>query len=356
MSGNWALAEGAVQAGCDAYFGYPITPQNEVTEYMARRMPEAGRVFLQSESELAAISMLMGGAATGKRVMTSSSSPGISLMQEGISYMCGCELPCVIANVVRGGPGLGNIGPSQADYFQAVKGGGHGDYHLCVLAPASVQETFDFVFLAFDIAFEYRNPVLILSDGLTGQMMEPLAIRPPEHLLRARETPEPSTWALDGADGRQARHIKSLYLGDGVLEAHNRKLQRNYARMAAAEVRCETYRAGDADFLFVAYGICSRVCREAVDRLRREGMPVGLFRPITLWPYPAAALRAAAASVRTVMAVELSCGQMVEDVRLAIEGHCPVEFYGRPGGELMTVEEVLAAARTAFAAPLRAAS
>jgi 2-oxoglutarate ferredoxin oxidoreductase subunit alpha len=354
MSGNWALAEGAIQAGCDAYFGYPITPQNEVSEYMARRMPEADRVFLQSESELAAISMLMGAAATGKRVMTSSSSPGISLMQEGISYMCGCELPCVIANIVRGGPGLGNIGPSQCDYFQAVKGGGHGDYHLCVIAPASVQETFDFVFLAFDIAFAYRNPVLILSDGLTGQMMEPLEIREPVHLRRERDVPDPAAWALDGADTRPARFIKSLYLGDGVLEAHNRKLQANYQRLAAAEVRYDTYCADDADYVFVAYGICARICREAVDRLRADGVKVGLFRPVTLWPFPSTWLYEAAPSLRTIMAVELSCGQMVEDVRLAVEGRCPVAFYGRTGGELMTVEDVIASAHTTFTSPTRA--
>jgi 2-oxoglutarate ferredoxin oxidoreductase subunit alpha len=348
LSGNEALAEGAVQAGCDAYFGYPITPQNEVPEYMARRMPELGRVFVQSESELAAISMVMGAAVTGARAMTSSSSPGISLMQEGISYLCGCELPAVIANVVRGGPGLGNIGPAQSDYYQSVKGGGHGDYNMCVLAPASVQEMFDLTFLAFDIAFRYRNPVLILSDGLIGQLMEPVELRAPAHLARTDTSFDASAWALTGADDRPPRSIKSLLLGDNVLEDHNRDLQAKFARMRANEVRVDLQDCADADYLFVAYGTCARLCHGAAQQLRADGMRVGLVRPITLWPFPDAALQTAAAHCRHMMVVELSCGQMLDDVRLAVGSACPVSFNGRTGGSVMTVEDLVAAARAAF--------
>jgi len=347
MSGNEALAEGAIQAGCDAYFGYPITPQNEIPEYMARRMPEEGRVFVQSESELAAISMVMGAALTGARAMTTSSSPGVSLMQEGISYLCGCELPAVIANVVRGGPGLGNIMAAQSDYFQAVKGGGHGDYRLLVLAPASVQEMYDFAYLAFDAAFMYRNPVMILSDGLIGQMMEPVAFRAPQHLRIAGASYDASSWALTGAMGRPPRSIKSLLLGDGVLEAHNRALQEKYQRMSA-QVRYEALQTEDAEHIFVAYGICARICQGALARLRGEGLRVGLLRPLTLWPFPSAWLRAHAAQLRHIMAVELSCGQMVEDVRLAVGDTTRVAFHGRCGGGVMTVDELCAEARRVF--------
>jgi len=340
MAGNHALAEGAVHAGCEAYFGYPITPQNEVPEYMSARMAEEGRVFLQSESELAAISMVMGAAATGKRVMTSSSSPGVSLMQEGISYMCGCELPAVLANIVRGGPGLGNIAPAQSDYFQSVKGGGHGDYRLLVIAPSSVQEMYDFVFWAFDLAFKYRNPALILSDGLIGQMMEPVTFRVPD-APRARDVSfDCSAWALTGAQGRAPRSIKSLYLGDGVLEAHNQKLQQKYARAVAEDVRYEEVETADAELVFVAYGICARVCRETVARLRAQGIKAGLLRPLTLWPFPSAWLAAHAPRLAHIMAVELSCGQMVEDVRLAVNNACPVSLYSRTGGGVMTCEEL----------------
>ena len=346
-SGNWALCEGAIHAGCDAYFGYPITPQNEVPQYMSVRMPEEGRVFLQSESELAAISMVMGAAATGKRVMTSSSSPGISLMQEGISYMCGCELPAVIVNVVRGGPGLGSIGPAQSDYFQAVRGGGHGDYNMCVLAPTSVQETFDLAFMAFDLAFKYRNPVMILTDGLLGQMMEPLEIRKPDYVT-VRDVPDDAAdWALTGAVGRPGRHHKSLLIDVEKLERHNRRLQEKFLRMQA-ECRFETILTEDAEFLFVAYGISMRACREAVKRLREKGMKVGLLRPITLWPFPEQWLREHAARFTKILCVELSCGQMVMDVRLAVEGRCPVSFYGRSGGVVMTVDELVAAAEKEF--------
>lgn len=345
MAGNHALAEGAVQAGCDAYFGYPITPQNEVPEYMAQRMAEEGRVFLQSESELAAISMVMGAALTGKRVMTSSSSPGISLMQEGISYLCGCELPAVIANVVRGGPGLGNIAAAQSDYFQSVKGGGHGDYRLLVIAPASVQEMFDFVFWAFDLAFKYRNPALILTDGLIGQMMEPVTFREPTYPRANNVSFDCSAWALTGAAGRPPRSIKSLYLGDGVLETHNAKLQAKYAQAAAEEVRYETVETDDADLVFVAYGITARVCRESVARLRAQGVRAGLLRPLTLWPFPSAWLAQNAPRFQHIMVVELSCGQMVEDVQLAVGHRCPVSFYGRTGGGIMTCQELTSVAR-----------
>jgi len=348
MSGNEALAEGAVQAGCDAYFGYPITPQNEVPEYMAQRMPEVGRVFVQSESELAAISMVMGAAATGARAMTSSSSPGISLMQEGISYLCGCELPAVIVNVVRGGPGLGNIGPAQSDYYQSVKGGGHGDYQLSVLAPASVQEMFDFAFLAFDLAFLYRNPALILSDGLIGQLMEPVELREPVSLRVPGVSFDAGAWALTGAQGRPPRSLKSLLLGDCVLENHNRALQRKYQQMREREVRVELQHCDDAEYVFVAYGTCARLCHGALQQLRAEGLRVGLVRPITLWPFPVAALQACAARCKHMMVVELSCGQMLDDVRLAISAACPLSFNGRTGGSVMTVEDLVDAARAAF--------
>ncbi len=347
FSGNWALGEGAIQASCDAYFGYPITPQNEVPEYLAKRMPEENRVFVQSESELAAISMVMGAAATGARAMTSSSSPGISLMQEGISYLAGCELPAVIANVMRAGPGLGGIGPAQSDYFQSVRGGGHGDYRMPVLAPATVQETFDFVFLAFDLAFVYRSPVLILTDGLLGQMMEPIELREPLHLRLADASFERASWALTGARDRPGRHFKSLYLDPEKLELHNLDLQRKFKKMTR-EIRFETFHADDAQFLFAAYGMPSRICRDAVQILRGRGVPVGLFRPITLWPYPSPWLHDHAPQFKKILAVELSYGQMVEDVRLAVQGRCPVSFYGRAAGCVMSVEELVEAAVREF--------
>lgn len=341
MTGNSALAEGAIMAGCEAYFGYPITPQNEIPEYMSKRMPEEGRVFLQSESELAAISMIMGAATTGAKVMTTSSSPGISLMQEGISYLAGSELPAVIANVVRGGPGLGNIWPAQSDYFQAVKGGGHGDYQMPVLAPNSVQETFDFVFLAFDLAFKYKNPALILTDGLIGQMMEPLEMRNPETLRIPGVSFEKESWALTGAKGRRPRSFKSLYLGDGVLEKHNIALQKKYSDIKKNEIKFELFEADDAEILFVAYGITSRVCREVVCQLREKGIKAGLLRPITLWPFPESYLEEKAVSLKKIITVELSHGQMVEDIRRAVNGKCPVEFYGRSGGAVLTDEDII---------------
>ena len=349
FAGNCALGEGAIQAGCDAYFGYPITPQNEVSEYLSQRLPDEGRVFLQSESELAAISMVMGAAVTGARVMTSSSSPGISLMQEGISYMAACELQAVIVNVQRAGPGLGGIGPAQSDYFQSVKGGGHGDYRLCVLAPCSVQEMFDFVFLAFDLAFKYRNPTLILSDATLGQMMEPLEIRPPEHLRIPGVSYASDAWALTGARGRPGRFIRSLMLDTQLLEAHNEHMQAKYRRMLAEDVRFASYAVEDAECVCVAFGCTARVCRDAVDALRKRGVKAGLLQPVTLWPFPAVEIRRLAQRVRKLLVVELNCGQMVEDVRLAAGDACPVAFYGRSGGNVITVDEVIAAVEKAAA-------
>lgn len=338
--GNEAIGEAAIRAGCRCYFGYPITPQNELTAYMAGRMGEEGFVFIQSESELAAISMVFGASLTGIRAMTSSSSPGISLKQEGISYMAGCELPAVFVNIMRGGPGLGNIGPGQADYFQATRGGGHGDYRTPVLAGASVQELADLTYLAFDLADRYRTPVLILGDGVLGQMMEPVSFAPP----RRRKLP-PKDWVLDGCRGRPARSIRSLYLGPGALRAHNEKLQAKYRILEKKEVLFESFHTEDARLIIVAYGISARLCRAAVKRLRREGKRVGLFRPITLWPFPSRALRSLTASADVFLTVEMSCGQMVEDVRLVVEGKKPVEFFGYGGGEILTVDEIEDAAR-----------
>jgi len=336
MCGNEALAEAAIVAGLDAYFGYPITPQNEVTAYMSRRMAEEGRVFVQSESELAAINMVYGASATGKRSMTSSSGPGISLMQEGLSFMAGAELPAVVVNVMRGGPGLGNIAPSQSDYFQATRGGGHGDYRQIVLAPSTVQEMADFTALAFDLADMYRMTVFVLADGILGQMMEPVLIEPkPKRKLPAKD------WALTGADGREQNIVRSLWLGDGVLEEHNNKLQRKYRHVAKDEVRCEEYRLKDAEIVLVAYGMAARISRVAVDRARDEGIRVGLIRPITLWPFPMEQIDQAAEPFRIFLTVEMSEGQMLDDVKLATAGKVPVLFHGRSGGGVPTVEEVL---------------
>jgi 2-oxoglutarate ferredoxin oxidoreductase subunit alpha len=337
MCGNDAMAEAAISAGCRCYFGYPITPQNEVCAYMAVRMPEVGGTFLQSESELAAVNMVFGAAAVGARAMTSSSSPGISLKQEGISYLAGCELPAVIANVMRGGPGLGSIGPSQSDYFQSTRGGGHGDYRHIALAPSTVQELVDLTIEAFDLADRYRNPVMVVSDGILGQMMEPVVI--PEKA----ETHEPEKpWALTGCKGREPNWIKSLYLDVLKLEEHNRRLQAKYARMERDEVRYDVFEADDADVLLVAFGTVARICRSAVRAMRERGHKVGLFRPITLWPFPYEALRATRDRVDGYLVVEMNAGQMIEDVRLAVEGQRPVEFCGRTGGAVMTVDEVAA--------------
>ncbi len=335
MKGNEAIAESAIQAGCRFYAGYPITPQNEIPEYMSWRMPEAGGVFTQAESELAAINMVYGASAAGARAMTSSSSPGISLKLEGISYLAGAELPAVIVNVQRGGPGLGNISGSQADYFQAVKGGGHGDYKLLVYAPFNLQETWDLTMLAFDKADEYRNPVMILADGVIGQMVEPFY---PTAYVRL-ELPE-KDWILDGCKDRQPRVIKSLYMGEGELEMRNLILQKKYKMMKDKEVRFVGYHLEDSEIIVVAFGIAARIALSSVRGLRREGLKVGLFRPVTLFPFPEKELFMLADEKRRFIIVEMNAGQMVEDVKLAINGKSEVLFYGRPGGSILTSEEV----------------
>jgi 2-oxoglutarate ferredoxin oxidoreductase subunit alpha len=339
MKGNEAIAEAAIQAGCDAYFGYPITPQAELLEWMARRMPELGRVFVQAESELGAINMALGAAATGARVMVSSSSPGMSLMAEAMSYMAGSETPMVLVNVMRGGPGLGSIGPSQSDYFQAVKGHGHGDYKVPVLAPASISEAVELVATSFELAERYRTPVIILADGTMGQAMEPVDLS-----FRTPERPR-FDWALTGADGRAPRVVRSLHLAPEELEEHNRALQAKFAQVAEHEVRWTGEQLEGAELLIVAYGTAARVARTVVARAREEGLPVGLFRPITLWPFPVDELRRRSEQLRGILVVELSAGQMVEDVRLAVEGRSPVAFHGRTGGMIPSPDEVLAALR-----------
>jgi 2-oxoglutarate ferredoxin oxidoreductase subunit alpha len=337
MKGNEAMAEAAIRAGCDAYFGYPITPQAELLEWMARRMPEEGRPFVQAESELGAINMALGAAATGARVLVSSSSPGMSLMAEAMSYMAASELPVVVINVMRGGPGLGSIGPSQSDYFQATKGHGHGDYRVPVLAPASIGEAMALTADAFELAERYRTPVIILTDGILGQAMEPVE-------LTFREPPRiDAPWATTGAAGRPPRVVRSLHLKSEALEAHNRHLQAKYAAISDREVRHETEHLEDADLVIVAYGTAARVARTAIARARDAGLRAGLFRPVTLWPFPGAALRDLATRVAGVLVVELSAGQMVEDVRLAVEGRVPVAFTGRTGGMVPSPSEVVAA-------------
>ena len=339
-TGNEAAGQGAISAGCQAYFGYPITPQNEFTALMARCMPELGRVFVQAESELAAISMVFGAAVAGARAMTSSSSPGISLMQEGISYMAACELPAVVVNVQRGGPGLGNIAPSQADYFQATRGGGHGDYRTPVLAPHSAQEMFDFTRLAFDVADRYRTPVMVLSDGLIGQMKEPVDVAAPA------ANPPAKPWALTGCDGREPNIIRSLLLPQGTLEALNLRLMQRYAEMAREEVRYEAVAADEAALVLVAYGTSARLCKEALLLARQAGLPkVGLVRPISLYPFPSEVLAHLAEKGTPFLVVEMSAGQMVDDVRLAVNGRAAVHFYGRTGGELPLASAVLAEVR-----------
>ena len=335
LSGNEALAEGAIRAGCRYYFGYPITPQSEIPAYMAKRLREVGGVFLQAESELAAINMVYGASAAGARAMTSSSGPGISLMQEGISYLAGAELPAVIVNVMRGGPGLGNIAPSQSDYYQATKGGGHGDYHNIVLAPTSVQEMADFVGIAFDLADKYRNPVLILTDAILGQMMEGTELKPIFSSVN-----EKKKWALTGAKGRSPNLIRSLFLKEGYLEHHNEKLQGKFQEMREKELRYQLIAPDTFSILLVAYGSMARVCKAAIGTLREEGIKVGLFRPITLWPFPYQYLKDISSRVQYIFVVEMSAGQMVEDVRLAVEGACPVYFYGRMGGGVPTPQQI----------------
>ena len=332
--GNVAIVKGAILAGCRSYFGYPITPASEIAEAAALYMPQVGGTFLQAESEVAAINMVYGAAATGARVMTASSGPGVSLMQEGISYCAGSELPCVIVDIVRGGPGLGNIAPEQSDYFAMVKGGGHGCYRNIVLAPASVQEMADLTVLAFELADKYRNPAVVMADGFIGQMMEPLDLEYREVTIPERP------WAVQGTAETRKNLVSSIYLEPDDLEAHIRKLEAKYIRAAAAEPRHENFETEDAEVLLVGYGITSRVLRSAVEMARREGLKAGLFRPITLWPFPAKALLEASKKVSKILVVELSNGQMVEDVRLTLNGKVPVEFYGRTGGNVPSVEEV----------------
>jgi 2-oxoglutarate ferredoxin oxidoreductase subunit alpha len=338
MKGNEALAEAAIRAGCRGYFGYPITPQSEILEYLADEGRKRGMVVMQVESELAAINMVYGAAGAGARVMTSSSSPGISLMQEGLSYMSSAELPCLVVNVNRGGPGLGTIQPSQGDYFQATKGGGHGDYHLIVLAPASVQEMFDFVFDAFDLADKYRNPAMILADGALGQMMEKVVLR--DYDIEAHKVPKP--WATTGKPPTRERNIiTSLFIQPEMMEKINLRLQEKYRIINEKEVRYELINAEDADYLLVAYGLAARIAHLALELARADGLAVGLLRPITLYPYPYKILRELSSRIKGVLDVELNAGQMVEDVRLGVNGKVPVEFYGRMGGVIPSAEEVV---------------
>ncbi len=339
MKGNEAIAEAAIRCGCDAYFGYPITPQSEIIEYLAAEDPynkRTGMLVLQAESEVAAINMVYGAAASGKKAMTSSSSPGMSLKQEGISYLAGAELPCLLINVARGGPGLGTIQPSQADYFQSVKGGGHGDYNMIVLAPYTVQEQYDFVKLGFDLAFKYTSPVMILTDGAIGQMMEKVTLS--KQLPRETTMPE---WAAVGKPAsREHRYITSLYLQSEVMEKKNLKLQAKYDAIRANEVRYEEIQTTDADYILVAYGISARIARKVVRLARAEGIKVGILRPITLFPFPSVRLKELAGQVKGMLSIEMSAGQMIEDVRLAVEGTVPVKHYGRMGGIIATPTEV----------------
>lgn len=337
MKGNEAIGEAAIVAGCRHYFGYPITPQTELPEYLARRMPEVGGVFLQAESEIAAINMVYGAAAAGVRTMTSSSSPGMSLKQEGISYIAAAELPCVLVNIQRGGPGLGSIQPGQSDYYQSTRGGGHGDYFHIVLAPNSVQELFDFTIQAFDLADQYLSPVMILGDGALGQMMEPVEITQPA--LQLVEKP----WAVSGMKDRQKPNvITSLHLVSEELEKHNHHLQKKYAEIRANEMKCEEIGVEDADLILVAYGITSRIAKSAMNMARAAGYKVGMLRPITLWPFPAPNFVKAAQTAKAFLTLELSAGQMVDDVRLATNCARPVHFYGRTGGMIPDSHEILA--------------
>ena len=342
MKGNEAIAEAAIRAGCRHYFGYPITPQTEIAAYMAKKMPKIGGVFLQAESEVASINMVYGAAATGTRVMTSSSSPGISLKAEGLSYIAGSDIPALVVNVQRGGPGLGGIQPSQSDYFQATKGGGHGDYRMIVLAPASVQEMASLTIKGFDLADKYRMTAMILADGTIGQMMEPITF----------EDTEPTTyekpWALTGTECKRAHNVvNSLYLQPAELEKKNFERFEKYAAIEATEAMWEEYMMEDAEICVVAFGIASRVAKNAVVAARKEGIKVGLIRPITLWPFPTAPLRAAADRVKSFISVELNMGQMIEDVKLATESKRPVTLCNRTGGMILTPDEVLSAIRKA---------
>jgi pyruvate/2-oxoacid:ferredoxin oxidoreductase alpha subunit len=334
IKGNEAIVKGAVLAGCRAFYGYPITPASEIAEAAARDVPLAGGVFLQAESEVAAINMIYGAAAAGVRAMTASSGPGISLMQEGLSYLAGAELPCVIADIMRGGPGLGNIAPEQGDYNQVVKGGGHGCYRSLVLAPASVQEMAGLTMLAFDLADEYRNPVFVVADGYTGQMMEPVEF-PDRAVL-----PAPKSWSVEGTAASRRNLITSIYLEPDELERHVRRLEEKYRRAERDAVRFENRYTEDAEVVLVGYGIVARILQSVVEEARAKGIRLGLLRPITLYPFPSAELRRLAARAARFVVVEMSTGQMVEDVRLALEGRRPVDFYGRAGGNVPSAEEI----------------
>ncbi len=337
MRGNEAIGAAAIEAGCKYFFGYPITPQSELPEYMARELPKIGGVFLQAESEIAAINMVYGAAGAGARVMTSSSSPGISLKQEGISYIAGAELPCLIANIMRGGPGLGSIQPSQTDYFQATRGGGNGDYRVVVLAPSNIQELVDLVIEGFDIADQYRNPVMILGDGMIGQMMEPVEFKKP----KSRDLPE-KDWATTGTKGkRKPNIINSLYLEAEELEEHNKKLQAKYKAIKENEVKAESYNIEDADVVIAAYGTTARIAKTAISQLEKEGYKVGLIRPITLWPYPYDEFEKISDKCKGILTVEMNTGQMVDDVKIAVKGKYPVHFYGRTGGMVPTPGEIV---------------
>jgi 2-oxoglutarate/2-oxoacid ferredoxin oxidoreductase subunit alpha len=340
--GNQAMAEAAVRAGVEAFFGYPITPQTELLEYMSWRMPELGRTFLQAESEVASINMVYGAACGGARAMTSSSSPGISLMQEGLSYIAASEVPAVLVDVMRGGPGLGNIQPSQADYFQMTRSAGHGDFHPIVLAPATIQEAVDLIYEAFPLAEKYRTIVILAADGSLGQMMEPAEMPPMREPLTEAER---GNYAIRGRKGREKRIITSLFLKEPELEALNRRLQQKLQTIRENEQRWEAYQVEDAEYLMVAYGSVARTCKTVVKEARKEGIKAGLFRPISLWPYPTEALVRAAEGKRALLTVEMSAGQMLEDVRLAVKDRMPIEFYGRMGGVMPLPDEVLEALR-----------
>lgn len=344
LKGNVAIAEAAIRAGLEAYFGYPITPQTELLEHLSRRMIELNRPFLQAESEVAAINMVYGAACTGARVMTSSSSPGISLMQEGFSYIAASNLPCVIVDIMRGGPGLGNILPSQSDYFQVTRSAGHGDYHPIVLAPASVQEAIDATVLAFDLAEKYRHMVMVVADGQIGQMMEPAELPP----MRAMNKERP-TWALTGAKDRPHNVITSLYLDGNELEAYNIQIQERLQIIKKAEQRWTEYQTTDIDLLVVGYGTAGRIAYTAVEAARKQGLRVGLLRPQTLWPFPEQRLSELADEVEGVLVVEMNAGQMIEDVRLAVGGQIPVTFFGRMGGIVPMPDEIFDAIKTQYA-------
>ncbi len=334
FNGCEASAEGAIAAGCRFYAGYPITPQNRFPEYMSERMPEEGGVFIQAESEVSAINMVYGASVAGIRAMTSSSSPGISLKQEGISYLAGAELPAVIVNMNRAGPGLGDVTPSQSDYFQSTRGGGHGDYRTIVLAPWSVQEIYDFTYRAFDLADKYRNPVIVHADGITAQIMESVELHLPRKRLPDKK------WALTGCKNRMSRSIKSLALTPGVLETHNWKLAEKYRKIEMRETRCNKYMCDDADLIIASFGTCARICYDAISIARKNGIKAGLFRPVSLWPFPYEELERESRKVKKIFVVELNLGQMLDDVKIAVRGNIRIFFYGRPGGGIPSSEEI----------------